>query len=117
MDAIKTLRDLQYRIDSTPENDPERGNAVRVRDRLLAKFNLTLDDIRIARQPQAIENITRAEAGMLCQFLQKQFGWEEPTGESSLDWASVLSAAVALDGLVFPTSHLNEEQKQLPSQV
>lgn len=30
-DAKKILMDLQYRIDSTPESDPERENAIRLR--------------------------------------------------------------------------------------
>ena len=36
MDVRKILQDLQYRINTTPESDPERGNAIRLRDRLLA---------------------------------------------------------------------------------
>ena len=204
MDAKKILRDLQYRIDSTPENDPERDNAIRVRDRLLAKFNLTLDDLQEGRSSQVINKLTRAEASMLAQFLQKQFGWEEldqaphciniykyrskstqysyfiqveltadeaqvilPVARNLLkifrreltalekkireeaerrrkalhyefyDRAGILrpasdtdtpsapswglkeamEAASALEGIVFPVNHLNEEQKQLPSQV
>ena len=35
MDARKILQDLQYRINSTQESDPERGNALRLRDRHL----------------------------------------------------------------------------------
>lgn len=37
MDIRKVLADLQYRIQSTREDDPERENAIRLRDRLLAK--------------------------------------------------------------------------------
>jgi len=36
MDAKKVLKDLQYRIETSKPNDPERENAIRLRDRLLA---------------------------------------------------------------------------------
>lgn len=35
-DIIKTLRNLEYRIQVSRKDDPERENAIRVRDRLLA---------------------------------------------------------------------------------
>lgn len=43
--ALKVLRDLQYRIKVSDESDPERANAIRVRDRLLAKYGVSLEDI------------------------------------------------------------------------
>ena len=43
MDARKILQDLPYRINTTQESDPERGNAIRLRDRLLARLGLSLD--------------------------------------------------------------------------
>ena len=42
MDVRKILQDLQYRINTTPESDPERGNAIRLRDRLLQQLWLIL---------------------------------------------------------------------------
>lgn len=41
--ALKVLRDLQYRIKVSDESDPERANAIRVRDRLLAKYGVSLE--------------------------------------------------------------------------
>ena len=38
MDPKQILKDLNYRIETTPESDPERENAIRLRDRLLARL-------------------------------------------------------------------------------
>lgn len=73
MDAKKIFRDLQYRIDSTPENGPERDNAIRVRDRLLVKFNLTLADITETRSCHSMDGLTVRERGMLAQYFRKKF--------------------------------------------
>ena len=51
MDVRKILQDLQYRINTTPESDQERGNAIRLRDRFLARLGLSMDDIIIVRTP------------------------------------------------------------------
>ena len=40
--VLKVLKDLQYRIDVSNPADPEYENAVRLRDRLLAKYNVDL---------------------------------------------------------------------------
>ena len=76
MDARKILQDLQYRINSTPESDPERGNAIRLRDRLLARLGLSLDDIIIVRTRRKFEKLTADERNMLSQFFRKQFDRE-----------------------------------------
>ena len=76
MDVRKILQDLQYRINSTPESDPERGNAIRLRDRLLARLGLSLDDIIIVRTRRKFEKLTADERNMLSQFFRKQFDRE-----------------------------------------
>lgn len=76
MDARKILQDLQYRINTTPESDPERGNAIRLRDRLLARLGLSLDDIIIVRTRRKFEKLTADERNMLAQFFRKQFDRE-----------------------------------------
>ena len=81
MDARKILQDLQYRINSTPESDPERGNAIRLRDQLLARLGLSLDDIIIVRTRRKFEKLTIGERAMLCQFFRKQFDREPLTSE------------------------------------
>lgn len=77
MDERKILQDLQYRINSTPKSDPERENAIRLRDRLLARLGLSLDDITIVRTRRKFEKLTVDERNMLCQFFRKQF-YREP---------------------------------------
>ena len=76
MDARKILQDLQYRINTTPESDPERENAIRLRDRLLARLGLSLEDIVVIRRRVDFEKLTQDERSMLCQFFRKQFDWE-----------------------------------------
>lgn len=76
MDSRKILQDLQYRINSAPESDPERGNAIRLRDRLLARLGLSLDDIIIVRTRRKFEKLTIDERAMLLQFFRKQFDRE-----------------------------------------
>ena len=77
MDARKILSDLQYRINTAPEGDPERGNAIRVRDRLLARLGMSLDDIVVVHTRRTLEKLTLGERQMICQFLRKQFDREE----------------------------------------
>lgn len=76
MDARKILQDLQYRINTTPESDPERENAIRLRDRLLARLGLSLEDIVIVRTRRKFEKLTRDERDMLSQFFRKSFDRE-----------------------------------------
>lgn len=76
MDARKILQDLQYRISTAPEGDPERENAIRLRDRLLARMGLTLNDLIIVRTRRAFEKLTTDERAMISQFFRKQFDRE-----------------------------------------
>lgn len=64
----KILMDLQYRIDSTPESDPERENAIRLRDRLLAKHGMSLKDITEVRTERRFEKLGYDEQRMVCQY-------------------------------------------------
>lgn len=76
MDAHKILQDLQYRINTTPESDPERENAIRLRDCLLARLGLSPDDLIIVRTRRKFEKLTMDERAMLSQFFRKQFDRE-----------------------------------------
>lgn len=76
MDARKILQDLQYRISTAPEGDPERENAIRLRNRLLARMGLTLNDLIIVRTRRAFEKLTTDERAMISQFFRKQFDRE-----------------------------------------
>ncbi len=67
-DVKKILMDLQYRIDSTPESDPERENAIRLRDRLLAKHGMFLKDIIEVRTERRFEKLSDDEQKMVCQY-------------------------------------------------
>ena len=67
-DAKKILMDLQYRIDSTPGSDPERENAIRLRDRLLAKYGMSLKDITEVRTERLFEKLSDDEQKMVCQY-------------------------------------------------
>lgn len=67
-DVKKILMDLQYRIDSTPESDPERENAIRLRDRLLAKHGMSLKDITEVRTERRFEKLDDDEQQMVCQY-------------------------------------------------
>lgn len=67
-DVKKILMDLQYRIDSTPESDPERENAIRLRDRLLAKHGMALKDIVEVRTERRFEKLSDDEQKMVCQY-------------------------------------------------
>jgi len=72
--AKKILMDLQYRIDSTPESDPERENAIRLRDKLLAKHGLTLKDITEVRTERRFEKLSDDEQRMVCQYFMVRLG-------------------------------------------
>lgn len=67
-DIKKILMDLQYRIDSAPESDPERENAIRLRDRLLAKHGMSLKDITEVRTERRFEKLSDREEKMVCQY-------------------------------------------------
>lgn len=69
MDPKKILKDLVYRISITNKNDPEYENAVRLRDRLLEKFNLTIDDLDIEERNEILfENLKNLEPGIVANY-------------------------------------------------
>ena len=80
-DIIKTLRNLEYRIQVSRKDDPERENAIRVRDRLLAKYGLRLEDIREARKTYMLERLDVDEAKVGRHFLKKRLNVEAGDGE------------------------------------
>lgn len=106
MDVRKILQDLQYRINSTPESDPERGNAIRLRDRLLARLGLSLDDIIIVRTRRKFEKLTGDERNMLSQFFRKQFD-REPLMSEPRHIGQYYEKA----GILFPAEDSSEEQE------
>lgn len=67
-DVKKILMNLQYRIDAAPESDPERENAIRLRDRLLAKHGMALKDIVEVRKERRFEKLSDGEQKMVCQY-------------------------------------------------
>ena len=70
MDVRKVLADLQYRIQSTREDDSERENAIRLRDRLLAKNGLTLEDIVEVRKTREFEHLSQKESFLVDQYFR-----------------------------------------------
>ena len=72
MDVRKILRDLQYRIDTAPNDDPEKENAIRLRDRLIAKNGLRLEDITEVRTERTFDKLTGEEIAMVCQYFRKK---------------------------------------------
>lgn len=69
MDPKQILKDLQYRIETSNPNDPERENAVRLRDRLLARFGLSLEEITEKREERWFEKLTWLEQGVVANYL------------------------------------------------
>lgn len=73
MDAKKVLKDLQYRIETSKPNDPERENAIRLRDRLLARFGLTLEEIAEKRVSRWFQKLTWLEQGIVANYFVVTF--------------------------------------------
>lgn len=73
MDAKKVLKDLQYRIETSKPNDPERENAIRLRDRLLTRFGLNLEEIAEKRVSRWFQKLTRLEQGIVANYLVVTF--------------------------------------------
>lgn len=65
---IKILRDLSYRIEVSSPDDPERENAIRLRDRLLAKYGLKLEDIQEVRKHRVLDKLTLDDMLVVRQF-------------------------------------------------
>lgn len=55
--AIKTLKDLQYRIQVSSRGDPELSNAIRLRDRLCQRFNISIKVLKPALLPSAFGKV------------------------------------------------------------
>lgn len=72
MDAKKIIMDLNYRIESADENDPERENAIRLRDRLLAKYGLRLEDLVEIRSHRTFEKLSQKESAMVGQYFRRK---------------------------------------------
>lgn len=70
--ALKVLRDLQYRIKVSDESDPERANAIRVRDRLLAKYGVSLEDIAEVPKKYKFGYYTKDEVGLIVQYMKER---------------------------------------------
>lgn len=70
--ALKILRDLQYRIEVSDDNDPEKANAIRVRDRLLAKYGLSLEDIVDVAKKRKFGFYNRDEVQIVIQYMRER---------------------------------------------
>ena len=68
MDPKQILKNLQYRIETTPKSDPERENAIRLRDRLLARFGLSLEEITEKREARWFQKLTWLEQGIVGNY-------------------------------------------------
>ena len=72
MDAKKIIMDLNYRIESAAEDDPERENAIRLRDRLLAKYGLHLEDLVEVRSRREFDKLSHKESAMVAQYFRRK---------------------------------------------
>ena len=80
---LKTLKDLQYRIDVSNSADPEYENAVRLRDRLCKKYNIDPASIKAKGvATRAFECATREEAQVIVQYAFQKL--HRKSGEFSL---------------------------------
>ena len=79
MDAKKIIIDLNYRIESVAEDDPERDNAIRLRDRLLAKYGLRLEDLVEVRSHRDFDKLSQKESSMVGQYFRRKLNikWDE----------------------------------------
>ncbi len=67
--ALKILKDLQYRIDVSNPADPEYANAVNLRDRLCKKYNIDPATIQAKQiKTREFEAATREEAQVIVQY-------------------------------------------------
>lgn len=72
MDHIKILKDLNYRIETADKNDPERENAIRLRDKLLQRYGLKLEDIADVRKRREFGQYTKDERMIVYQYFVKR---------------------------------------------
>ena len=67
--VIAILKNLQYRIDISPASDPERDAAIRLRDRLLDKYGISLDTITRKVGRFQFGRYTKNEAQLVIQYM------------------------------------------------
>lgn len=79
--VLKILRDLAYRIQVSRKDDPERENAIRLRDRLLAKYGLKLEDIQDVRKHRVLDKLTLDEMLVVRQFFGHHLKIDPGDGE------------------------------------
>lgn len=72
MEHIKILKDLNYRIETADKNDPERENAIRLRDKLLQRYGLKLEDIADVRKRREFGKYTNDERMLVYQYFVKR---------------------------------------------
>lgn len=66
---IETLKKLQYRIDVGSKEDPERENAIRLRDRLCSKYGIRVEDLATNKvEVREFDAQTREEAQVIIQY-------------------------------------------------
>ncbi len=80
MDPKEILRHLQYRISVTPDSDPEKENAIRLRDRLLAKYGMRLEDLIEQRKHRIFGPLVKSDAKLVFQYFRRRLdaGAQEP---------------------------------------
>lgn len=79
--VVAILRKLQYRIQISSKDDPERENAVRLRDRLLEKYGLRLEDIQEARKVYVLDKLTVEAAKVARHVIKKKLDIDVGCGE------------------------------------
>jgi hypothetical protein len=72
MDPKEILRHLQYRINVTPDSDPEKENAIRLRDRLLAKYGMRLEDLIEQRKHRIFGPLVKSDAKLVFQYFRRR---------------------------------------------
>ena len=77
MDPRKVLKDLNYRIETADPNDPERENAIRLRDRLLQRYGLKLEDVADVRTRREFGKYVENEQMLVFQYFRKRLKIEK----------------------------------------
>ena len=109
MDPKKIIMDLNYRIESAKDDDPEKENAIRLRDRLLAKYGLSLSDLVEVREEREFGSLTDSESSFVGQYfrrktkeLAKKLREEHERQMKALEYAIYDKA-----GILFPAGYGN----------
>lgn len=82
--VVAILRKLQYRIQVSREDDPERENAVRLRDRLLEKYGLHLEDIQEARKVYVLDKLTQDAARVAQHVIKRNWTSKRDAGSHTI---------------------------------